>query len=470
MRQVSAQRAGAVADTQTKAVRALGVERAMLRARTHAARRDADTALARARASEKHFAQLVAANFVGVFVAEHDRITATNDAFLRLAGYTRADLEAGLVRWSATTRAEGAPLDERALIERQGRDTCTPFETEYVRADGRRIPVLVGATTLEREPPRWVCFVVDLSAYKQLERERAEARAEEAALREVNQHLDEFFAIAVHDIRNPVNAAQNSVDLARLQFERLAGSLAQSTQQAALLERLSASLEVAGQSLERLARITIRLFDVAQARDGELEVRPTPCDLAAVVREQVEMLRVAAPGRRVGLKVPDARPVWVLADADRLGEVLANYVTNALNYSPDDQPVWVRLEIVGGAARVAVRDHGPGMSPADQQRVWELFYRAPGGEVQSGSGIGLGLYICRTIIERHGGRVGVESAVGKGSTFWFTLPLDPAASSPRASVTAHNRQEAADSGRPAATCSSETTQPCKESRRSVRKS
>jgi len=92
-----------------------------------------------------------------------------------------------------------------------------------------------------------------------------------------------------------------------------------------------------------------------------------------------------------------------------------------------EQPVVVGLDIVGHQARVWVRDQGPGLPAEEQARIWECFHRVPGIKVQSGNsvGLGLGLYICRIIIERHQGQVGVESASGHGSTFWFTLPLAP---------------------------------------------
>jgi signal transduction histidine kinase len=130
------------------------------------------------------------------------------------------------------------------------------------------------------------------------------------------------------------------------------------------------------------------------------------------------------PQRRILSELLDA-PIVVQADADRVGQVVAQYVSNALKYSPDDRPVTVRLTVTGDEARVSVHDEGPGLPPDEQERVWEAFYRAPSVAILDGSaiGLGLGLYICRTIIERHGGRTGVDSAIGEGATFWFTLPL-----------------------------------------------
>jgi signal transduction histidine kinase len=135
-----------------------------------------------------------------------------------------------------------------------------------------------------------------------------------------------------------------------------------------------------------------------------------------------------AQKRHIVLKVP-AEVVPVQADADRLDQVLGNYLSNALKYSPDDQPVTVQLEVVENQAVVSVTDCGPGLPEEEQSRIWELFHRVPGIEVQSWSGessgsLGLGLHICKLLMELHpGGCVGVDTQVGQGSTFWFRLPL-----------------------------------------------
>ncbi len=189
-------------------------------------------------------------------------------------------------------------------------------------------------------------------------------------------------------------------------------------------------LEHADQSTARLSRLLTLLFDTAAIRTGKLELHRAPCDLAALVREQVAGLRVAAPDRTIRLHAPaGGAPIPALlveADADRIGEVVTNYVTNALKYSPPDRPVDVVVAARGGRARVAVCDRGPGLPKAERARVWELFHRAPGVAPQSGTpggSLGLGLYISKAIVEAHGGRVGVTSAVGEGCTFWFTLSL-----------------------------------------------
>jgi signal transduction histidine kinase len=145
-----------------------------------------------------------------------------------------------------------------------------------------------------------------------------------------------------------------------------------------------------------------------------------------VVGEAVEDLARLYPARSIRW-VPEAHPVPVVADAGRIEQVVMNYVSNALKFSRENQPVEVRLDTQDGSARVAVHDEGIGLPVAEQARVWDSFHQAEGIQVQTGShvGLGIGLYISKTIIERHQGDVGVESTPGHGTTFWFTLPLAP---------------------------------------------
>jgi signal transduction histidine kinase len=117
--------------------------------------------------------------------------------------------------------------------------------------------------------------------------------------------------------------------------------------------------------------------------------------------------------------------IIVVADGNRIRQVVTNYLNNAHKFSEETRPIEVTLTTNAQEATVSVRDEGPGIPPAEQSHVWDQFYRAPGiGHVSGSSeGFGLGLYICMSIIQRHGGKLGVESALGQGSTFWFALPL-----------------------------------------------
>jgi signal transduction histidine kinase len=354
--------------------------------------------------------------------------------------------------------AAGAPLPfeetppARAL---RGEVVTGPSADIRLRAfDGRDVEVTVSSTPLrDREGHRVgaVCVLHDQTERHRLEREREAARADELAAREASRRLEAFLATAAHDLRTPLAAAVGYLDLAAHQAARLAAAAQQEYPPLAReVAAVRGSLEDAVQSTERLSRLLTLLFDTAAIRAGKLELRPAPCDLAALVYEHLEGLRVAAPNRSIRLQLPaSGEPILVEADAERIGQVVANYVTNALKYAPSDRPVDVGLEVDlaahGGRARVTVCDTGPGIPKEERAQVWELFHRAPEASVhgaapgRTGGGgthrgvpngsLGLGLYISKAIIEAHGGQVGVKSAVGEGSTFWFTLPLAPSTTS-----------------------------------------
>ena len=311
------------------------------------------------------------------------------------------------------------------------------IEKRYIRKDGVPVWAHVASSlvrTPEGAPDFTVTMIQDINERKRLEQERAEAHANELALREVNRHMDQFLAVAAHDLRQPVTGAVVGIGLAQRRLQRLAAAVAPRSpvgdRPAGSYDDVLNALERAGQAVDRLSRLVVRLFDVAQAQTGKLELKPTAHDLAVLVREHVEAQRTMTPERTIRLELPNGVAVPVMADADRISECVTNYLTNALKYSPPDRPVDVVLEVSMGQVRMAVRDEGPGLPPEEQTRVWEPFHRAPGVAAQSAAGesLGLGLHICKTIVEQHGGKVGVESEVGKGSTFWFSLPLaDPAA-------------------------------------------
>jgi PAS domain S-box-containing protein len=257
-----------------------------------------------------------------------------------------------------------------------------------------------------------------------------EQRTAEDALRKANARMDEFLHTATHELKAPLTALQANLQLVERRLQRMLTSTPDGPPNASreALETVVQLVARNQQQVRRLTRLVNDLVEAARIQAGKLEIHPTPCDLAEIVWETVTEQRAVRPERTIHLQLAEGQPVLVAADADRIGQVVTNYLTNALKYSPADRPVEVTLAVEGETARaalVSVRDHGLGIPAEEQTRVWERGHRVSGIEPSSeGVGLGLGLHISREIVERHGGAVGVRSASGQGSTFWFTLPIE----------------------------------------------
>jgi signal transduction histidine kinase len=284
-----------------------------------------------------------------------------------------------------------------------------------------RLPVLVGFGLLALALLRPVVFFVE---QQQLRHERDAAGEREAALRLANERMEEFVGVAGHELRTPLTTLQGNIHLLARRLDALVGlegSREDYTRAVVLLRTLVESCE---HSLRRIGRLIEDLLDTTRIRQGRLEFRLAPCDLTTLISEAVEDQVLLHPTRQIRW-LATAYTVPVIADAGRMEQVVTNYLSNALKFSREDQAVEVHLETADGLARVSVHDEGIGVPLDEQAHLWERFHKAAGTAWQSGSqiGLGLGLYISKTIVERHHGQVGMQSTPGHGATFWFTLPL-----------------------------------------------
>lgn len=363
------------------------------------------------RESEARFRSLMQSNVIGIMIASLDgQIHEANDAFLQLVGYTRKTLSAGEFQWTALMPPEYHERGRQAVETVLTTGTFQPFEKEYVRTDGKRVPVLIGGTYLHREDSsvQVMFFVVDLTAHKELERQK-----------------DLLLSMTGHELKTPLAALKGTFQLLARRAVHLQTQVDQLPPKIQafftdLLERLAA----ASRQVDVQTHLINDLLDASRITAKTLKLELERCDLIPLVRETVEDLRVTAPERSLVLEVPEQAAIWVQADRARISQVITNYVTNAIRYSPADQPIHIGLTRSADTVRVWVQDQGPGLSKEAQKDLWQRFHQVRGIQVQCGSGrgLGLGLYICQTLIDGHQGKVGVESAPGKGSTFWFTLP------------------------------------------------
>jgi signal transduction histidine kinase len=266
------------------------------------------------------------------------------------------------------------------------------------------MPALVAATLLDQERRHVLAVILDLS-----EQKAAELRKQE------------FLRMVGHELGTPLTAILGLIELALLHIKRRPTSLAPEAEE--LLGKIEQELRLACGQVDIETRLVEDLLEVSRLEMHQFTLSLHRVNLVTIVQETVTSHQ-AARTRDIELELPPEELVPVIADAGRIGQVLTNYLTNALKYAPVDRVIRVRIEVTGTVARVSVCDQGPGLTPEQQQRVWERFYQvaAPGHQGPD-RGLGLGLAIARAFIEQHQGQVGVESTPGRGSTFWFTLPL-----------------------------------------------
>lgn len=223
-----------------------------------------------------------------------------------------------------------------------------------------------------------------------------------------------FLSIASHELQTPITLISGYMQV--LTGGLSADSLAN--------PRAVRALEVVNRNIIRMRRLIHELLDASRIEAGSLEFRYTECDLAEVVREAVIDMRVMEPKIEFVLKAPEG-PVPGRMDRQRIETVINNLLTNAVRYGNRAGRVEVTLDTDGESCRLSVRDYGIGVPPEQRERIFEQHFRAANAEQFQG-GLGLGLFISKTIIDRHGGTIGVEDAPGGGSIFYFTLPILPA--------------------------------------------
>ncbi|HZQ35125.1 MAG TPA: GAF domain-containing sensor histidine kinase [Dehalococcoidia bacterium] len=251
------------------------------------------------------------------------------------------------------------------------------------------------------------------------EAERALRRVAEAAQAElaaVDRQKDEFLSVASHELRTPLTSAQGFAQVLLRRLQR------QPQPDAGLIEGLSV---VEGQ-LRRIGALLSDLLDFSRIQTGSLPLHASATDLVALTRAVVERSRLAPGGERIALAVP-AAPVQGVWDPQRIEQIVVNLLENAIRYSPNGGAIEVSVGAEGDEAVLRVRDHGLGVPAASLARLFQRFYRVPDEQHRQISGIGVGLFISRTIAEQHSGTLTVEQPDGPGARFVLRLPLAPPA-------------------------------------------
>ena len=368
-----------------------------------------------ARGLEAKIRRLVEANVVGIVMWNLEGvITGSNEAFLHMVQYAPEDIAAGRVRWTDLTPAEWHDCDERAVADLKTSGMFQPFEKEYFRKDGSRVPVLLGGTLFERGGNEGVAFVLDLTEQRRTQQRWNEAQEAllrtQAELAEVTRltMMGELAGSIAHEINQPlatvVTNAQACARLLRTQ-PPLWNDVASAVTDIA---------EAGKRASDVIARIRLVL------RKGIPE--PSELRINDVIREVVALTSDATRKRRVMLDTELAYDVPpVLADRIQLQQVLINLITNAVDAMADVNDRRRTLRVQSSCnkerqAEVAVSDVGSGIDPKHRDRIFEPFFTT------KADGMGMGLAICRSIVEAWGGRLWATSNPEFGTTVHFALP------------------------------------------------
>jgi PAS domain S-box-containing protein len=360
-----------------------------------------------ARGLETKVRRLVEANVVGIVMSNLEgAITEANDAFLRMVQYDRTDLANGRVRWTDLTPAEWRDRDELGVAELKATGVLQPYEKEYVRKDGSRVPVLLGGALFAGSGNEGVAFVLDLTSQKRSEEALGQARSELAHVARVAS-LGVLTASIAHEVNQP-----------------LSGIITNASTCLRMLDAAPPNVEGARKTVQRTMRDANRASEVIlrlRALFGNRQTTTESVDLNEATREVIALSLRELQRNQVTVRL-DLTPDLPRVQGDRvqLQQVILNLLLNASESmrEVDDRPREVIIRTApdeGEHVRLAVRDTGEGFQHG-VDKVFEIFYSTKSG------GMGIGLSVSRSIIERHHGRLWATSNDGPGATFAFSMP------------------------------------------------
>src|SRR5713101_4490158 len=370
---------------------------------------------------EAKIRRLVDANIIGIFISSRKgEIIEANDAFLKMMGYDRQDIAAGNLRLADLTPPEWRASTARALVGIDTAGAVQPYEKEYFRKDGSCVPVLVGSAAFDEQQDHGVAFVLDLTERKRAE---AEARESERRYREVQLELAHANRVATmgqltssiaHEVNQPIAAAVTYASAARRFLSAKPPNFRE------VDDALSLIVKEGNRAGAVVGRVRA-LIKKAPARKDAVAINDAILEVIALTRTEA-----ANNGVSVRTQLAEGLPS-VQGDRVQLQQVLLNLIINAIEAMRDvgeeERELLISTRNEPDGVSVEVRDSGPGFAPAALERVFEAFYTTKPG------GLGLGLSICRSIIEAHNGRLWASPNVPRGAIFGFIAPAHPAAAS-----------------------------------------
>jgi PAS domain S-box-containing protein len=357
--------------------------------------------------SEARIRRLIDSNVQGVFFWNTTgQILEANDAFLGMVGYTREDLEAGRIGWATITPPEWVERDQRALEELAANGICQPFEKEFLRKDGTRVPIFIGAAMFDDKPDDGVCFVLDLTERKKLEQQFLRAQRMES--------IGTLASGVAHDLNNILAPIMMSIELLKGMLHDPQGG------------QVLATIEA---SARQGADIVRQVLSFARGVEGErVELQPKH-----LLQDLENIIKGTFP-KDILLEFRLPNDIWtIFGDPTQVHQILLNLCVNARDAMPNGGRLKVEVENcvidehyaamnaqakAGRYVQISVVDSGTGMPPGVMDKIFEPFFTTK----EVGKGTGLGLSTVMAVIKSHEGFINVYSEPGRGATFRVYLP------------------------------------------------
>ena len=357
-------------------------------------------------ASEEELRKIIEAMPEGVIVMSATQVMRVNSAAAATLGVDREEL-IGMSRKRYLERFQfrdssgnPAPVDQLAMTRAFHGQIIHGVEHAFTRADGREIYLSASAA-----PSQFIDRRNEVSAVVMVLRDITERK-------HLEQMRDDFLSNAAHELKTPVAVIKTNSEM----IERFYSKWPE--------EKKLKLLRGVDQQCEKITELIQEVLETARARSEGLKLERTRFDLVSLANDVVEKMRTLTAKHRI--LVSASETLLVEADAKRIEKVVINLIENAIKFSPKGGDIAVTIRKEDGQASMIVEDTGIGIEEREKPHIFERFYKSYEGSAKHIAGMGIGLNLCREIVDVHGGTMGFESQVGRGSRFFFSLPLTAA--------------------------------------------
>lgn len=341
--------------------------------------------------SERRFLALYKSNLIAIIYAnQKGQILSGNDMFTRMVGYTHQQLAEGTVTWKTVVSPEYTDDIDGVYDELNTKGMTNHLHCDFLRSDGARISVILGTVIPDYRQDRIVGFALDVTEEKKM------------GLRK-----EEFTRVVSHELKTPLTVVTGYMQL----LERMTENQPD--------HKIKTILHKTNTYINRINHLVLNLLTISKIKGDKLLLDLKTLNICDIIQEAIDSTPSNHSGR---IKFEPCAAQFIYGDRHKLTGAIINLLDNAYKYSAPTSEVSIEATLHEGMIHVCVQDVGIGIGPSDLSKIFDRFHRVEQHTVNY-SGFGIGLYITREIIREHGGEIWVESVIGQGSKFTFTLPI-----------------------------------------------